>query len=94
MGEVDDVEHAEDEGEADREEEKEDAAGQAVQGLAEEVRDEGHRKVRQGRRGPRAPPPTLRQAGSVQPVPGSRTSTTLAMGTLLRPSAVSSTLRM
>src|SRR5213594_4401533 len=44
-----------------------------------------------GRFDPAGPPSTLRQAGRVQPVPGSRTSATLAMGTLLRPSAVSST---
>ena len=95
MGEVDDVEHAEDEGQPDREEEEEDAIGQAVQGLAEDV---GGRRPRAGSdAGSRAPGPVRRgldQAGRVQPVPGSLTSATLSIGTLLRPSGVSFTSRM
>ena len=92
MGEVDDVEHAEDEREPDGEEEEEDAVGEAVQGLGEDVGEDGHEEGPGA--GAQAPAPDrFRQAGKVQPVPGSRTSATLSIGTLLMPPATSLTSR-
>src|SRR4030067_393009 len=43
--EVDDVEHAEDQREADGEQEQQHAVGEAVQRLTEEVREEGHARA-------------------------------------------------
>src|SRR3972149_2949614 len=86
--EVDDVEHAEDQREPDGEQEQQHAVGEAVQRLTEEVGDEGHGREASGG-GARRPAPfrPVRQAGKVQPVPGSRTSATLSIGTLVRPNS-------
>ena len=95
MGEVDDVEHAEDEGEADREEKEEHAVGQPVEGLGEDVRDDDHAVRRREPGSSRLPSHSVGAgyAGSVQPAPGSFTSATLSIGTLLRPPATSLTSR-
>ena len=94
VGQVHDVEHAEDQRQPDRQEEEEDAIGQTVQGLGEDLGGERHgRRIMIAGAGHPAPARDG-QAGKVQPVPGSRTSATLSIGTLLRPSGVSFTSRM
>src|SRR5262249_61907795 len=93
--EVDHAENADDEVESDGEEEEQVAAGEAVQGLGEHVADDEHaireREPSSSRLPSRSAGPA--QAGSVQPVPGSFTSATLSIGTLLRPPATSLTSR-
>ncbi len=94
MGQVDDVEHAEDQRQPDREEEEQDSVGEPVQRLAEEVGHEGHAPLRLSADINYAAAFVDPQAGKVQPVPGSLTSATLSIGTLLMPPATSLTSRM